>query len=715
MQAVNSGVSPIGSKEQYLQEVKKVSAWSTAYHTFDDPKVPNHVFDAAFQALKAYEAAHPEHLSPISPTQRAGGPVLDALPKARHNQRMLSLESCMDREADAKFIRDNFRANGVAEIYCAEPKYDGLSLALKYEFGALVSAVTRGDGEVGEEVTAQARTIKDIPLFIEEYAHVPLFETRGEAMMSIAVFESLNAELEAQGQKLFANPRNAAAGGLRQLNPALTAARKLTFFAYSFAEHDTEFNRNLPNTQMGRLELLRKMGFKVSSEAVLISGEEARLAHFEEMGKKRDSLPFEIDGVVYKLNSIAAQDELGWASTVPRFAFASKFPPPTAITRLLAIEVSVGRTGQQTPVGKLQPVRCGGVTVSNVNLFNADEIARLGVQVGDIIEICRAGDVIPDITRVVERTPESKPWSFSPECPCCGSPVTREEDRAHYFCTGGLACPAQQLRAVVHFGSRTAMAIDGLGEGTVEKLMDAKLIATPKDLYTLQAADVAVLPGMGKRSAEKLIQAIEASRSPEWAKLIYAIGISGIGENSSKNLAKTFPSVEALASATYDQLVAMEDMGPISSASVVQFFRNPVTRGEFDTLMSFMTPKMPVKNEGAQTLAGKTFVITGTLSQSRSVYEKQVEAAGGKVSGSVSKKTDYLLAGAEAGSKLAKAQELQEQGVKLTILTESDFNDLLAPTDVESCMVETMEGLHRIGVVTDAELDKFKNGEALSD
>lgn len=677
MYDTESRISAIDSKAAYLAAVATLNAWGTAYHTYDNPLVPNGVYDEGYSLLKQYEAQHPGDVSPNSPTKRVGGPTLPELAPAAHDQMMGSLESCMTDADTQKFLDDNIRKSGVAQIYCAEPKYDGLALSLRYVHGKLQRAATRGTGLVGEDVTEQAKTLRGVPHELDaKYHDVPLLEVRGEGLMPVVVFERLNAEAREAGRKEFANPRNAAAGAIRQLDPSITAERSLQLYAYSFGELDTPFNRNLPRTQMERLQLLKDMGFEVSKEVTLVSGEEARVAHFKAMAERRSSLPFEIDGVVFKLNSVADQEELGWATIVPRFAFAAKFEPPRAITRLLGIDVSVGRTGQQTPVGRLAPVRCGGVTVSNVNLFNQDEIERLGIRVGDEIEICRAGDVIPDVVRVVSSTKEGGVYQLPSECPCCGAPVEREVGKALHYCSGSMSCPAQQLQAMVHYGSRATLSIDGLGEGTVEKLMGANLVSTPADLYALDEVDVARLPGFGLQSARNLVEAIHSAVSPEWAKLIHALGIPGIGESSSKTLAKAFRTPEALKAASYAEVLALKDMGPISATSVVNFFHREATVTLFDALMEHLTPVAPAAPT-SNVFEGKSVVITGTLSKARSSYEKRVEDAGGKVSGSVSKKTDYVLAGSEAGTKLTKAETLNKSGdASIVILDEAGFEAL---------------------------------------
>lgn len=661
----------------YQSLVKLLNDWAHAYYVKGVSLVPDGTYDLKYQELREIERAHPELVAINSPTQRVGGEPLKELPTASHNQPMYSLDSCMDRDARVKFVQDNIVATGVEQKFFAELKYDGLSLALRYVYGKLERATTRGDGEVGEVVTEQAKTIHTIPLEVAEWATVPLAEVRGEALMTLKAFEEINKYLVAEGDTPYANPRNAASGALRQLDPKYTAKCKLTFFAYSFAQTDTPFDDTLPRLQSERITLLRKLGFTVADLCEHVEGIEGVDEHFERISQLRDELPFEIDGVVYKLDSIDAQDELGWVSRVPRFAFAAKFPAPRAVTTLNAISISVGRTGVQTPVAVLEPVKCGGVTVSSANLFNEAEIQRLGVKVGDKIVICRAGDVIPDVVGLADpdNAVPGPAWSMPATCACCGSPLAKEEDKANYYCTGGFLCSAQQVEALVHYASRETLNIDTFAEGTADKLFKAGLVQSPRDLYTLKEADIAALPGMGKRSAQKLLKAIEGSKTPEFAKFIHAIGIRGVGSSTAKVFAQAFRTPEAFAAATREQLLALQDVGPVTADSVLRFFNTERTREEFDSLLQHVTPVAPEAPVTEGPLLGKTVVITGKLSQPRDYFKALVAKAGGKTSDSVSKKTHYILAGADAGSKLTSARE---HGV--TELTEADFMALVNPS-----------------------------------
>lgn len=652
-----------------------LNEWAVSYYVEGVSLVPDATYDLKYQQLVEMEEANPELISPNSPTQRVGGQPLKELAPAKHNQPMYSLESCMTREAYVKYAQDNIEAEGVAPVYFSEPKYDGLSLSLKYEHGYLTQAATRGDGEVGEDVTEQAKTLKTIPLYVEKFKGYPLCEVRGETLMTLAAFAAINSKLEAWGDKPYANPRNAASGALRQLDPKYTAICNLTFLAYSFANTGTDFDDTLPRTQSGRIELLKTLGFAVSPLCTTVTGIEEVHAHFEKLAGLRESLPFEIDGVVFKVDSIDDQDQLGWLSRVPRFAFAAKFPAPTAKTTLLDITISVGRTGVQTPVAVLAPVKCGGVTVTSANLFNEGEVKRLGINIGDEIIICRAGDVIPDVVGLADprKADPALAWSMPATCACCGAPVVKEEGKANYYCVAGIACSAQQIEALNHYGSRQTLNIDSFGEGVADKLFEAGLIRTPRDLYTLQEADIARLPGMGKRSAQKLLKAIEGTKSPEWAKFIHAIGIRNVGVSTSKALAQAFRSPGELKVATREQVMALDDVGPITADSILKYFGTARTLEEYESLLEFVVPVPPAAKVTEGALLGKVVVITGKLSASRDEFKLRVEAAGGKTSDSVSKKTDYVLAGEDAGSKLAKAEAL---GV--TILDEAAFNQLLA-------------------------------------
>ncbi len=641
------------------------------YYVLDDPQIADAEYDQLFRQLQALEAEHPELSSPDSPTRRVGGAVLKELGEVVHARPMLSIDNSMTAPEAAEFVERAARELTVpAETlaFTAEPKYDGLSCSMVFEEGLLKQAATRGDGFTGENVTEQVRTIRTVPLRLTTSA--TRIEVRGEVLMAKADFERVNDEQRARGEKLFVNPRNAAAGSLRQLDPKVTARRRLRFFAYGFGP--CEGFEPAP-TQSGQIAQLRALGFEVSEMATRVEGPAGVQACYEHFARERDGLPFEIDGVVFKLDDVSHQERLGWNSRVPRWATAYKFPPQEAETTLVAIDIQVGRTGSLTPVARLEPVFVGGVTVSNATLHNQDEIRRLGVRIGDRVIVRRAGDVIPEIVRVARSLEESVDFAMPAACPVCGSAVHREDDKAIHRCTGGLKCDAQKLFALTHFASRLAMDIEGLGEGVAQRLLDAGLVARPSDLYTLDASRVALLDGLGKSSAAKLVTRIAESVEPELNRFIYALGIPGVGESTAKELARQFGSWDDFSIATEEELLVVRDLGPITVGNIRSFFANEANGQEAARLAAFVRPREVARISTPQVFAGLTFVITGTLSDSREAFKTRIEAAGGKVSGSVSKKTSYVLAGAEAGSKLDRANEL---GVK--VLDEVAFEALLA-------------------------------------
>jgi DNA ligase (NAD+) len=643
------------------------------YYVLDDPVIPDSQYDQLFRELVALEKTYPELLSPESPTQRVGGKALDTLPEVRHLKAMLSIDNAMDAaEAEAfdRRVREELSKEENTVEYCAEPKYDGLSCSHNYEFGVLALSATRGDGETGEEVTAQARTIRNLPLVVEAWRTIPRVEVRGEVMMTKADFEKVNAAQEAAGLKKFVNCRNAAAGSLRQLDPAVTAKRRLRFFAYSFGVCEGFV---APPTQREHLKVLQAAGFTVSDEVAVVVGAKGIQAFYEALEAKRPSLPFDIDGIVFKVNDISLHDELGWNNRVPRWAIAYKFPPEEAVTTLLAIDIQVGRTGPLTPVGRLKPVFVGGVTVSNGTLHNLDEIRRLDLHVGDSVVVRRAGDVIPEIVRVV---PELRPadaavFEMPTHCPVCGSHVHKEADKAVYRCMGGLKCGAQRLESIKHFASRLTMNIEGLGDATVQQLLDAKLLERPSGLWSLDEKSLSALEGWAETSAANLLSAIAGAKNPTLNRFIHAIGIPGVGESTAKDLARYFKSWVAFVAADEPTLKAISGVGDITASNIREFLNDEGNATECATLVALVEPQ-EVEQSTDIRLEGKTFVITGTLSKPRDAYQALIEAAGGKVSGSVSKKTHYVLAGSEAGSKLTKAQDL---GVP--ILDEPAFEALM--------------------------------------
>lgn len=646
------------------------------YYVLDDPQVPDSEYDRLFAELQQLEAQDPELLSPDSPTQRVGGAPLPEFKPFSHRTPMLSLNNAFsDEDIEAFDRRVREVVAGDAVEYEVGPKFDGLAINLTYIHGVLTQAATRGDGYSGEDVTTNIRTIRTIPLRLEG-PRVPAFaEIRGEVLMLRADFERLNQEQDTKGEKRFANPRNAAAGSLRQLDSRITAARRLTFFAYNIGA--VESGPEL-RTQTEMMDWLGEMHLPLCQERSLVKGVQGLLDYYAAIGRKRPTLPFDIDGVVYKVNSLAAQQELGFVSRAPRFAIAHKYPAEEALTTVEAIDIQVGRTGALTPVARLKPVFVGGVTVTNATLHNQDEIQRKDVRVGDTVIVRRAGDVIPEVVSIVPerrpyrqvpgkdlfdnaQEPEFAPFEMPTSCPVCGSHVIKEEGEAISRCTGGLFCSAQRKQALWHFASRKAMDIDGLGEKLVEQLVDEGIVRTPADMYKLGLAKLTALERMAEKSAGNLLAAIETSKNTTLPRFIYALGIRNVGEATAKDLARHFGDIDALIHASIEQLLAVPDVGPIVAQSIVDFFAEPHNVEVIEQLRAagVSWPVIEQLSSASAKLAGKTFVLTGTLpTMSRDDAKAKLEAAGAKVAGSVSKKTDYVVAGAEAGSKLTKAQEL---------------------------------------------------------
>lgn len=639
-----------------------------AYYVLDAPTVPDAEYDRLFRELQALEAAHPELASADSPTRRVGGAALPELAAVRHAVPMLSIRT--ETDTTAQGVR-NFDARvrnalglDLADApveYLGELKFDGLAISLRYEHGALVRAATRGDGETGEDVTHNVRTIRQIPLQLTGAAPAVL-EVRGEIYMRRDDFEALNARQRAAAEKVFVNPRNAAAGAVRQLDPRIAARRPLSFFAYGIGEH---VGFALPQTQAGLLECLAAFGVPVCEHRCVSAGPDGLIAFHAHIAALRDTLPYDIDGVVYKVNRADLQRELGFVTREPRWAVAHKYPAQEEITRLLAIDVQVGRTGALTPVARLEPVFVGGVTVTNATLHNQDEIDRKDVRIGDWVIVRRAGDVIPEVVGpVLERREGELPrydlLAAYPSCPVCGSHVVRGEDEAVARCTGGLFCPAQRKQALLHFAGRRAMDIEGLGDKLVDQLVDAAIVKSPVDLYRLGLLALANLERMGEKSAQNLLAAIDKSRNTTLARFIFALGIRNVGEATARDLARHFGQLDALLAADLEALQQVPDVGPVVAQCIVDFLAEPHNREVIEQLRAAGVrweegePAAPAGH-----LLGKTFVLTGTLPNlSRDEAKALIEAAGGKVSGSVSKKTDWLVAGAEAGSKLDKAQAL---------------------------------------------------------
>jgi len=654
---------------------REIDEHNYRYYVLDAPSISDAEFDRMFRELQALEAEHPELATPDSPTQRVGGAPLAAFAAVTHRVPMLSLNNAFDDEEVAAFdrrVREGLERESVE--YDCEPKFDGLAVSLVYERGAFVQGATRGDGTTGEDVTTNLKTVRSIPLRLRGSAAPRRLEVRGEVIIYRAEFARLNERQRSRGEKEFVNPRNAAAGSLRQLDSRITAARPLRFFAYGLGDLE---GAGPPATQSGLLDMLAEAGLPVCPERRVVKGIEGLLAYYAELHDKRTQLPYDVDGVVYKVNRLADQQRLGFVSRAPRFAIAHKFPAEEATTEVLGIEVHVGRTGALTPVARLKPVFVGGVTVTNATLHNEDEVHRKDVRVGDTVVVRRAGDVIPEVLRVVpgKRRAGAPVFHLPKTCPVCGSAVIRLPDEAIARCSGGLYCPAQRKRALLHFASRRAMDVDGLGEKVVDQLVEADLVHTPADLYRLTLEQLAGLERMGEKSARNLLAAFERSRHPTLARFVYALGIRNVGETTAKDLARHFGTLEALMKASEAELEEVAEVGPVVAASVRRFFAEKHNAQVIDALrksgVAWAEGKATRAKRGPA--AGKTFVLTGTLpDMTRDAAAALIEAHGGKVSGSVSRKTDYVVAGADPGSKLAKAQEL---GV--SVLDEAGLLELL--------------------------------------
>ena len=646
------------------------------YYVLDEPSTPDSEYDRLFKELQALEVAHPELLMLDSPTQRVGGKPLNQFAPVRHRIPMLSIRTETDTLAsgaqnfDTRVRRElGMKESELPIEYVAELKFDGLAMSLRYEHGILVQAATRGDGEVGEDVTQNIRTIRQIPLRLPGAAPAVL-EVRGEVYMRRDEFEALNERQRgkiaqgAKGEKTFVNPRNAAAGGVRQLDPAIAADRRLSFFAYGLGEvTPAESGGPVFNTHFELLQILKSWGFPVSAHTQIAQGAIELIAFHQAIGLQRDQLPFDIDGVVYKVNSLALQRRMGFVSREPRWAVAHKYPAQEQLTRVVGIDIQVGRTGKLTPVAKLAPVFVGGVTVTNATLHNEDEARRKDVRVGDTVIVRRAGDVIPEVVSVLleRRVQDAPQFTMLAKCPVCGSDAVREEGEADHRCSGGLFCAAQRKEAILHFAHKRAVEIDGLGDKLVEQLVDAQVIRTLPDLYRLGFAALASLDRMADKSARNLVAALEKSKQTTLARFVFGLGIRHVGEATAKALARHFGTLNSIMDAASDQLLEVADVGPIVAKSIRTFFDQPHNREVVEQLRACGVTWEEGEPAAVvfRPLSGKTFVITGTLpTLSRDEAKERIEAAGGKVAGSVSSKTDYLVAGAEAGSKLAKAQTL---------------------------------------------------------
>ncbi|EOC0587691.1 NAD-dependent DNA ligase LigA [Cronobacter sakazakii] len=635
------------------------------YHVMDAPEVPDAEYDRLMRELRALEEAHPELVTPDSPTQRVGAAPLTEFSQVRHEVPMLSLDNVFDEASFLAFnkrVQDRLKSTD-ALVYCCELKLDGLAVSLLYENGLLVRAATRGDGTTGEDITLNVRTIRAIPLKLRGDNIPARLEVRGEVFLPQAGFEKINEEARRTGGKVFANPRNAAAGSLRQLDPRVTAKRPLTFFCYGVGLLE---GGELPRSHMERLQQFKAWGLPVSERIRLVKTPEEVLAFYHQVEADRPTLGFDIDGVVIKVDSLELQEQLGFVARAPRWAVAFKFPAQEQMTTVRDVEFQVGRTGAITPVARLEPVQVAGVLVSNATLHNADEIARLGLRIGDKVVIRRAGDVIPQVVNVVlsERPEETRPVVFPAQCPICGSDVERVEGEAVTRCTGGLICGAQRKEALKHFVSRRAMDVDGMGDKIIDQLVEKEYVHTPADLFRLTAGKLTGLDRMGPKSAQNLVNALEKAKETTFARFLYALGIREVGEATAAGLAAHFGTLEALINASIDDLQKVPDVGIVVATHVFNFFEEESNRAVIHDLteevgIHWPAPQVVKAEEIDSPFAGKTVVLTGTLSQmSRDDAKARLAALGAKVSGSVSKKTDLLIAGEAAGSKLAKAQEL---------------------------------------------------------
>ncbi len=652
---------------------------SYQYYVLDNPSIPDADYDALYRELQVLEQLHPDLITADSPTQRVGAAPLDKFGQVTHQIAMLSLDNAFDAaDFQAFYQRMADRLDQQVEFsFCAEPKLDGLAVSIRYEDGLLVQAATRGDGYTGEDITSNIKTIRAIPLKLQG-DYPPVLEVRGEVFMPLDGFEKMNDKARLAGDKVFANPRNAAAGSLRQLDPRITANRPLSFYAYAVgAVTDPALLLN-SKSHYARLQQLKSWGLPVCPEIRLVAGAEAALDYHADILQRRASLAYEIDGVVLKVDDLLQQQNLGFVSRAPRWAIAFKFPAQEKTTRLLDVEFQVGRTGSVTPVARLEPVSVGGVTVSNATLHNQDEINRLGIKIGDNVIIRRAGDVIPQIVAVVlaERPQDARDIVFPTECPVCGSTTERVEGEAVTRCTGGLFCGAQRKEALKHFVARKAMDIEGLGDKLIEQLVDEQLVQSPVDIYRLDMPALVGLERMGEKSAMKLLAAIEQSKQSSLPRFIYALGIREVGEATALNLAQHFRRLDALRVASLEELLAVADVGSVVAGQILHFLAEPHNQTVIDGLIAVgvQWPDMAEKAQTAQPLVGQTLVLTGTLiAMGRDEAKEKLQQLGAKVAGSVSAKTSAVIAGDNAGSKLAKAEEL---GV--AVWTEQQMLDLFS-------------------------------------
>ena len=646
--------------DRYHDLQQELARLEHAYYVLDQPLVPDAEYDRLYRELLDLEAQHPDWVTPDSLSQRVGGAPLKEFMEVKHSVPMLSLNNAFEESELIGFDRRCREGLGLDHVeYACELKFDGLAISLRYENGVLVQAATRGDGASGEDVTSNIRTIRAIPLRLQGPNLPNVIEVRGEVFMHRADFEAMNKTAAKSGEKEFANPRNAAAGSLRQLDSKVTAKRPLSFFAYGLGA--LEPSQWLPSTHSELLNLYEVLGLPVCRERTVVSSLDGLMKFYAGIAAKREQLPYEIDGVVYKVNSFTEQQQLGYVSRAPRFAIAHKYPAQEEITTVLDIDVQVGRTGAITPVARLAPVLVGGVTVTNATLHNEDEVRRKDVRIGDTVVVRRAGDVIPEIVSVVlDRRPSNTQVFVMPtRCPVCESHIERLSDEAVARCSGGLFCAAQRKQALLHFAQRRAMDIEGLGDKIVDQMVDLNLVRTPADLYRLGFATLVNMERMGEKSADNLLQSIAQSKKTTLARFIFGLGIRHVGESTAKDLAKHFGGIRALMDAPMDELLMVNDVGPVVADSIVSFMSEPHNREVIEQLLA---SGIEFQNEERITtvdLSGKTFVLTGTLpTLSRDQAKEMLEAAGAKVAGSVSQKTSFVVAGSEAGSKLDKATEL---------------------------------------------------------
>jgi len=646
--------------DRYHDLQRELARLEHAYYVLDQPLVPDAEYDRLYRELLDLEAQHPDWVTPDSLSQRVGGAPLKEFMEVKHSVPMLSLNNAFEESELIGFDRRCREGLGLDHVeYACELKFDGLAISLRYENGVLVQAATRGDGASGEDVTSNIRTIRAIPLRLQGPNLPNVIEVRGEVFMHRADFEAMNKTAAKSGEKEFANPRNAAAGSLRQLDSKVTAKRPLSFFAYGLGA--LEPSQWLPSTHSELLNLYEVLGLPVCRERTVVRSLDGLMKFYAGIAAKREQLPYEIDGVVYKVNSLAEQQQLGYVSRAPRFAIAHKYPAQEEITTVLGIDVQVGRTGAITPVARLAPVLVGGVTVTNATLHNEDEVRRKDVRIGDTVVVRRAGDVIPEIVSVVldRRPSKTQVFVMPTHCPVCESHIERLSDEAVARCSGGLFCAAQRKQALLHFAQRRAMDIEGLGDKIVDQMVDLNLVRTPADLYRLGFAALVNMERMGEKSADNLLQSIAQSKKTTLARFIFGLGIRHVGESTAKDLAKHFGGIHALMDAPMYELLMVNDVGPVVADSIVSFMSEPHNR---EVIEQLLVSGIEFQNEERFTtvdLSGKTFVLTGTLpTLSRDQAKELLEAAGAKVAGSVSQKTSFVVAGSEAGSKLDKATEL---------------------------------------------------------